>query len=212
MNIKQKTINKLVYFLFIYLFFYSFQIIKADEVDEADECTEKCKLENKKCTHMNPNIESCPSYCVPDLARGSCFYCQPNMDSTLYYIFRDDLNYTCQLEPHCGGNKLVFNTRQCIRNCAIGPIKFFEMDGICYTQEDSKKGNRKCSSSTCSCINTYSREFFINNNIYTRHCYNSNEKCGPEHAIYDFDSKLCGITSCGTKKRNMKQEIDQQIS
>ena len=134
MDMKQKRVHILNYLLFIYLFFYSFQIIKADEVDEADECTEKCILEDKKCTHKSTFIESCPSYCVPDLARGGCFYCVSNMNSTMYYIFKVDENYTCSLEPHCGGNKLVFNTRQCVRNCAIGPNKFYEMDGICYTQ------------------------------------------------------------------------------
>jgi len=117
-------------FIFFYLFFYSFQIIKAD--DEADECTEGCKLEDKKCTHNSNFIESCPSYCVPDLARGACYSCGKNMNSTIYYIFDVNQNNTCILVDHCGGNKLVFNTRQCVSNCTVGPIKFYEMDGIFF--------------------------------------------------------------------------------
>jgi len=193
MDMKQKRVHILNYLLFIYLFFYSFQIIKADA------CTEGCILEDKKCTHKSTFIESCPSYCVPDLARGGCFYCESNMNSTMYYIFEVDENYTCSLEPHCGGNKLVFNTRQCVKNCTVGPNKFYEMDGICYTEEDSKKGNRNCKDKTCNCINTYSKTFFINDNKYIRRCYNKDDKCGPEHTKYDFDSKLCGTGDCGTK-------------
>jgi len=192
----QKGINKLGYFLFIYLYFYSFQIIKADE---ADECTEGCKLEDKKCTHNNDFIESCPSYCVPDLARDACYSCGKNMNSNLYYIFDVNQNNTCFLKGSCGENKLVFNTRQCVSNCTVGPIEFYEMDGICYTAQDCSKGNRDILDNTCICIDTYYRKFYINNNIYIRHCYNRGEICGPEHTMYDFDTKECGTGGCGGK-------------
>jgi len=195
---KQKNINTIDYYLFIYLLFYFFQIIKAAVPD--DVCSLGCKLVDKKCTHNSDYLETCPSYCVPDLVEGKCYSCGENLNSTIYYIFVVNENHRCGLGGSCGGNKLVLNTRQCVSQCyGQGTYNLYEMDGVCYTEKECGEGNRKLiSNNKCDCIYLYSRTSYINK--YLRHCYGEGELCGPEHTMYDLDTRICGTGGCATGK------------
>jgi len=195
---KKKSINIKDYFLLIYLFFYIFQIIKA-EITE-DECTRGCKLVDKKCTHNSDYLETCGAYCVPDLVEGKCYNCRSNLNSTIYYIFRVDsgYNHVCQLGGYCGGNKLVFNTRQCVKECSgQGTNDLYIMDGVCYTKEECEERNRiRFDNFTCDCRYLYSITEILYRNKILRHCYDNGELCGPEHTMYDSDTRICGAGDC----------------
>jgi len=196
---KQKRINIIDYYLFIYLLFYFFQIIKAAVPD--DECTKGCKLVDKKCDHNSDFLETCPSYCVPDLVEGKCYSCEGKIDSVIYYIFALWNNHICQNGTTCEGNKLVLNTRQCVTQCSgQGTNNLYIMDGVCYTKEECNEANRNCSdiNFTCDCKYLYSRISYMNNQRYLRHCYDDGELCGPEHTQYDSDTRVCG--ECGDGK------------
>jgi len=197
---KQKSINKIDYYLFIYLFFYFFQIIKAAVPD--DECSLGCKLVDKKCDHNSTFLETCPSYCVPDLVEGKCYKCE-GFYSTIYYIFSTDGNHTCGLGGSCGNNKLVFNTRQCVTQCyGQGTYSLYEMDGICYTKEECGEANRKIvSTKKCDCKYLFSRKKEVNKKKFSRHCYGEGELCGPEHTQYDSDTRICGNCGAGKLKK-----------
>jgi len=189
---KKKRINKIDYYLFIYLLFYFFQIIKAD-------CYGGCKIVDKKCTHNSDYLETCDATCFSDLTDNHCY--NVTLGPTDYYIF--GASHSIGTSYKCWNNKLVFNTRQCVSNCIVGPIKFYEMDGVCYTKEDCEKGNRDCYTASngynyCECKYLYSKIPYMLETKYLRHCYDQGELCGPEHTQYNSDTRECGI--CGTEK------------
>ena len=98
---KQKIINiKIDLFLFIYLFFHFFQIIKTN-------CSDGCKIVNKQCTHIDNYLKTCDIDCMPDLLEMKCIKCEGITASQFYFIN----SQSCEKYDNCNSfGRIFYNT------------------------------------------------------------------------------------------------------
>jgi len=172
------------YFLFIYLFFHFFKIIKTD-------CSDGCKIVNKQCTHIDNYLETCDIDCMPDLLEKKCFKCEGITASQFYYIRSET---TCEKYDNCDSfGRIFYNTRQCADLC-YRDKNVYILGTYCYLPAECEQGNRKIVNGACSCVELFSES--IENGKKLIHCYSPGEYCGPEHTKYGKDSKKCETGSC----------------
>ena len=177
------------YFLFIYLLFQFFQIIKTD-------CTNGCKIVNKKCTHKDNFLETCDADCMPDILTNKCIKCSGITASQFYFISSG----SCTPLSSCTGsniNRIIYNTRQCSTWC-YEEYNLYKVGEYCYTPADCAQSNRVINGDTCDCVALYSESKESGRTI--KHCYSPGELCGPEHTKYDKDTKKCEKGSCSSLK------------
>lgn len=191
---KQTNIYAKFNYLLTYLFLLFFRNIKAD-------CTSGCKIENKICTHNSNFLETCDSYCIPNLIDGKC-YSGAGISASDYYYFSDINNV---ITNDCTNKKIIFNTKQCVEQC-ISNNNLYELGDYCYTKEDCEKGNRQFIEEESKCECKYLKS--INDGLY--HCYGEGEKCGSEHTKYDFTSKICGECNYESMKKKKIEHRDRQ--
>ena len=190
---KQKNFYiKIDYLLYFYLFFHCFQIVIAD-------CENGCIIVDKKCTHKYSYIESCDSYCLPDLIANKCYNCS-EISASDYYVISDKCEKT-----NCEGKKIIFNTKQCVDACSLSDRLYDMGTGYCITYEDCNKGNKKINNNQCDCEFLFSSTTDEPNRSF-KHCYSNGEICGPEHTIYDMDTGECKASTEGCGEKLMKVE------
>ena len=182
---KQNILNlKIDFFVFIYLFFHFFQIIKTDS------CTDGCTIVNKQCINKVSYIDTCAIDCMPDLLNRNCIKCSGIKATEFYYISSG----VCRRETNCNSyDRIFYNARQCADLCLRSKNVYIH-GTYCYLPEECEQGNRQVISGACTCVALYSES--KENEKWLLHCYSPGEYCGPEHNSYDMVSKKCSTGSC----------------